>query len=47
MTFPIFQTSQKELAEEAWRLALRQKSEQEKYKDVQKEIIRSIFEQFA
>jgi hypothetical protein len=44
MNNQIFQTPQKELEQESWRLALRQKSEKELYQEQQKEIIRSIFQ---
>ena len=47
MTQSLFQTPQQELADESWRLALRQKSDKEKYQDVQNKILKEIFEQFA
>lgn len=43
MTDSVFTTDQETLTDEAWRLMLRQKSEDEIYKEKQKEIIRGIF----
>ena len=39
----IFQTQQSQLEKESWRLMLRQKSEIEKYKEIQDKIIREVF----
>lgn len=39
----IFTQEQEKLSKEAWRLMLKQKSEMEKYKEVEKKILRSIF----
>jgi hypothetical protein len=43
ITNKLFTTEQEELGNECWRLMLRQKSEEEIYKERQKEIIRGIF----
>ena len=44
MNNQLFQTPQEQLSEEAWRLALGQKSEKEKYQERQNKLLKEIFE---
>lgn len=43
MVNKIFTQSQEKLSKESWRLLLKQKSELDKYRERQKELIRSIY----